>query len=56
MFNFPKNEILEANGIFNSGTVNDRYYELLNEVFEHTKKHLTTIASAKYLIDTLQKN
>ena len=55
MFNFPKNEILEANGIFNSGTVNDRYYELLNEVFEHTKKHLTTIASAKYLIDTLQK-
>jgi len=55
MFNFPKKEILEGNAIFESGTINDRYYELLNIVFEHTKTYLTTKASAKYLIDTLQK-
>ena len=55
MFNFPKKEILEGNAIFESETINDRYYELLNIVFEHTKTYLTTKASAKYLIDTLQK-
>lgn len=55
MFNFPKKQILEGNSIFENGKINDRYYELLNEVFEHTKTHLTTKASAKYLIDTLQK-
>lgn len=52
--NFPKNEILEANQIYNTGEITDRYYELLNIVFNHTKQYLTTIASARYLINTLQ--
>lgn len=55
MFNFPKKEIIEGNDIFENGKINDRYYELLNNVFVYTKTHLTTKASAKYLIDTLQK-
>lgn len=55
MKNFPKKEVLEANSIFDSNNITDRYYELLNYVFEYTKKHLTTKESAKYIIDTLQK-
>lgn len=55
MKNFPKKEILEANSIFDNGNITDRYYELLNQVFEYTKNSLTTKESAKYLIDTLQK-
>lgn len=51
---FPKKEILEANQIFDGGQITDRYFELLNTVFEHTKQHLTTLASAKYVINTLQ--
>ena len=54
MANFPKKDILEGNSLFDANDVGDRYYELLDSVFEHTKKHLTTSASAKYVIDTLK--
>lgn len=53
MNNFPKKQILEANKIFETSNVNDRYFELLNEVYDFTLKKLTTKESAKYIIDIL---
>ena len=54
MNNFPKQQILEANAIFDMSNVNDRYFELLNGVFNYTHNKLTTKESAKYIIDTLK--
>jgi len=54
MNNFPKKQILEANQIFENFKINERYYELLDEVFNYTVKKLTTKESAKYIIDTLK--
>jgi hypothetical protein len=55
MVNFPKKQILEANKIYNNNKISDRYYDILNEVFEYTKKHLTTKQSAQYVLDVLYK-
>lgn len=55
MKNFPKSQVLEGNELYNQNKINDRYYELLNEVFQYTKTHLTTVESAKYVLDTLKK-
>ena len=53
MSNFPKQQILEGNKLFEKEIINDKYYEILNDVFEFTKTNLTTKISAKYIIDTL---
>lgn len=55
MKNFPKTQVLESNLLYDQNIINDRYYELLNEVFEYTKKNLTTVVSARYVLDTLKK-
>lgn len=55
MKNFPKKQVLEGNQIFNENKLNDRYYELLDDIFEYTKKNLTTIESAKYVLNTLKQ-
>jgi hypothetical protein len=54
MFNFPKKEILKSNILYHKKLVNDEYIEILNSVFTYTKENLTTLASAKYIINTLQ--
>lgn len=53
MANFPKEQILEANKIFETSKINDRYFEILNFLYEYTKNKLTTKESAKYIINTL---
>lgn len=52
MTNFPKQQILKAKNI---NQISNEYWDLLNEVFEHTKTHLTTISAAKYILNTLLK-
>jgi len=55
MHNFPKKEILRANELYKKFNEQE-YYDLLNTVFEHTKTHLTTTASIKYILDTVNKH
>lgn len=57
MTNFPKNEILKSNILFDKGGFgSDEYYDILNSVFEYTKNNLTTECAAKYVINTVMKN
>jgi len=47
---FPKELLLEARNLaFNFNE--DKYYNILDEVFEYTKNNLTTKNLAKYIID-----
>lgn len=55
MTNFPKKQILEANKIYFSNKIDEKYFDILDEVFEYTKKHLTTKQSAQYVLDVLYK-
>jgi hypothetical protein len=50
--NFPKELLLEARELAYSFD-NQRYFNILDEVFEHTKNNLTTKNLAKYIIDKL---
>jgi hypothetical protein len=50
--NFPKELLLEARELAYSFD-NQRYFDILDEVFEHTKNNLTTKNLAKYIIDKL---
>jgi len=57
MVNFPKEEVIRINNKFeNKDLSENEYYESLNTVFEYTKSNLTTIALAKYVLDTLKNN
>ena len=49
---FPKELILESNTLVNNFDIG-RYFSILDEVFEYTKKHLSTKAVAQYLIDNI---
>lgn len=56
LFNFPKKLIIKGNYLYNKDKhESDEYRELLNNLFDYTKNNLTTIASAKYVIDSLNK-
>ena len=46
---FPKGLLLEAKELA-SNFNQEKYYILLDEVFEHTKQHLTTKSLAKYIL------
>jgi len=50
--NFPKELLLEARELAFSFD-NQKYFNILDEVFEHTKNNLTTKNLAKYIIDKL---
>ena len=52
LFNFPKDLILESNNLVDNFDTKE-YFSILGEVFEHTKKHLTTKAVAQYLINNI---
>jgi hypothetical protein len=54
MKNFPKTLVREGTSIYDKNQITDRYYEILNQVFDYTKKELTTVVSAKYVLDTLK--
>ncbi len=47
--NFPKELLLEARELANNFD-KDKYYNILDKVFEHTKQHLTTKSLAKYIL------
>lgn len=51
----PKKQLIKAREIYENFS-EDKYYELLEEVFEHTKKYLTNEYSAKRILDILLKN
>lgn len=54
MVNFPKFEIKEAKKIYEYEKINEKiYYELLESVFDKTKRNLTTEFSAEYIINKL---
>lgn len=56
MVNFPKQQILLGNELYEQDNLDEgRYEELLNEVFTYTKDNLTTVSAAKYMLDTLTK-
>lgn len=46
---FPKELLLEAKKLANNFN-QEKYYTLLDKVFEHTKQHLTTKSLAKYIL------
>ncbi len=46
---FPKELLLEAKKLANNFN-QEKYYILLDKVFEHTKQHLTTKSLAKYIL------
>jgi len=50
--NFPKELLLEARELAFSFD-NQKYFNILDEVFEHTKNNLTTKSLAKYIINKL---
>lgn len=50
--NFPKELILESNDLVNNFDPG-KYFSILDEVFAHTKKHLSTKALAQYLINNI---
>lgn len=50
LFNFPKDLLLEGKELANSFE-EQRYFDILNELFEHTKNNLTTEALAKYILN-----
>tara|TARA_R110000803_G_scaffold36911_4_gene79404 strand:+ start:13 stop:891 length:879 start_codon:yes stop_codon:yes gene_type:complete len=52
LFNFPKELILESNTLVDN-LDSSKYFSILDEVFKHTKKHLTTKAVAQYLINNI---
>ena len=52
MFNFPKELILESNNLVDNFD-EQKYFIILDEVFKHTKKYLTTKAVAQYLINNI---
>ena len=52
LFNFPKDLISESNNLVDNFDTKE-YFSILGEVFEHTKKHLTTKAVAQYLINNI---
>ena len=47
---FPKKLLLEAKELA-SNFDEQKYYEILDKVFKHTKEHLTTKSLAKYILD-----
>ena len=47
---FPKELLLEARELANNFD-EQKYYSILDKVFEHTKQHLTTKSLAKYVIE-----
>lgn len=54
MVNFPKLDILQAKELFESNIFDlDKYYEILEKVFDYTKQKLTTIECAKYVLSNL---
>jgi hypothetical protein len=52
LVNFPKELLLEARELAFSFD-NQKYFDILDEVFEHTKNNLTTKNLAKYIINKL---
>jgi hypothetical protein len=50
LFNFPKELILEGMNLANSFD-EQKYFCILNEVFEYTKNNLTTKNIAKYILE-----
>jgi hypothetical protein len=50
--NLPKDLLLEAKSLAESFE-EQKYFIILNEVFEHTKKHLTTKALAEYILNKI---
>jgi hypothetical protein len=50
----PKKQLIEARNIYENFS-EDKYYELLDDVFEHTKIYLTNEYSAEYVLDKLIK-
>ena len=58
MFIFPKKEVIESVELyekFNEHFNEVEYYDKLNFLYEYTKKNLTTIESAKYVINKLNE-
>jgi hypothetical protein len=54
LINLPKKELIEAKKIYKNFSEN-KYYELLDYIFEYTKNNLTTECSAKYVLNNLMK-
>jgi hypothetical protein len=50
--NFPKELLLEAKELTNNFNEN-RYFTILNEVFDYTKKNLTTKSLAEYILNKI---
>jgi hypothetical protein len=50
--NFPKELLLEARDLANNFDENN-FFRILDQVYEHTKQHLTTKALAEYLISKI---
>lgn len=54
MTNFPKEAIKRTNILYDTDKYDsDEYYDLLNYMFNYTKEKLTTIESAKYVLESL---
>ena len=51
---FPKELLLEAKELANNFD-EQKYYIILDKVFEHTKQHLTTKSLAKYVIERVNQ-
>ena len=52
LYNFPKDLILEGSKLMHSFN-ESKYYDILEEIFCYFKKHLTTKAVAKELINRI---
>jgi hypothetical protein len=53
LFNFPKELILEAAKLVDYDFEENRYFSLLDDLFEYTKNNLTTYSLAKYILESI---
>jgi hypothetical protein len=52
LYNLPKELLLEARELSNNFD-EQRYFSILNDVFEHTKQNLTTKSLANYVLSKI---
>ena len=51
--NFPKELLLESRELTNNFN-EEKYFSILDELYKHTKKHLTTKSIAQYILDQIK--